>query len=372
MVIAAAAGTINSLPQATLPRALEFLPLPDIASSAACGKLLRAAATSEVLWRALCVAAGVRDRDGTRSWRATFRTAIRALERGKFAPDQHDAILKTLIVGEGGVGKTSFLHRFADRHFVEPYACTQGIDFHVSTVRYRKLVVKLQMWDTAGQERYRRMVASYYRGAHGVFLAFDLGDRSSFIHLDDWLEEIRHCARENIAVVVVGTKLDRVFVGDESPYEPPPEPRCALCGGPAQFVCVPCGHECGCRLCLVTLFQNGGACPVCDVRMRALPKKSYWSAQTDGRQPCERAVTAEEGRTWAAGHGHPYVECSARTGEGVDFAVSALLHEIWKREPNPWKPTPAGAGIATSQPSKSTAGHGPMSHLTELAKCAVC
>lgn len=68
--------------------------------------------------------------------------------------------------------------------------------------------MKLQIWDTAGQERYRTITNAYYRGADGIFVVFDLTNRESFAHLDDWLKEIRNSAPEDIEIVVFGNKAD--------------------------------------------------------------------------------------------------------------------------------------------------------------------
>jgi Ras-related protein Rab-2A len=68
--------------------------------------------------------------------------------------------------------------------------------------------IKLQLWDTAGQESFRSITRSYYRGAQGALLVFDITKRSSFAHLQSWLEEVRRQGTDNMTVLVVGNKSD--------------------------------------------------------------------------------------------------------------------------------------------------------------------
>lgn len=68
--------------------------------------------------------------------------------------------------------------------------------------------IKLQLWDTAGQESFRSITRSYYRGAQGALLVFDMTKRSSFLHLQSWLEEVRRQGTDNMSVLLVGNKAD--------------------------------------------------------------------------------------------------------------------------------------------------------------------
>lgn len=68
--------------------------------------------------------------------------------------------------------------------------------------------MKLQIWDTAGQERFRTITASYYRGAHGIIIVFDVTDRESFEHVRQWKGEVDRYAGENVNVLLVGNKRD--------------------------------------------------------------------------------------------------------------------------------------------------------------------
>lgn len=74
--------------------------------------------------------------------------------------------------------------------------------------------MKLSLWDTAGQETYKSVTRSYFRGASGALLVFDLSRRSTFLHVTDWLADLRQIAEPDIVVVLVGNKADLVASGD--------------------------------------------------------------------------------------------------------------------------------------------------------------
>jgi Ras-related protein Rab-1A len=121
---------------------------------------------------------------------------------------EYDYLIKLLVIGDSGVGKSSLLLRFADDGFTDSYISTIGVDFKIRTIEIDNKVVKLQIWDTAGQERFRTIVSSYYRGANGVILTYSTTDMDSFSHLDMWRVEIEHYAPEIISIVLCGTKSD--------------------------------------------------------------------------------------------------------------------------------------------------------------------
>jgi len=117
--------------------------------------------------------------------------------------------LKLLIIGESGVGKSSLLLRFTDDTFDPELASTIGVDFKVKTITVDGNRAKLAIWDTAGQERFRTLTPSYYRGAQGVILVYDVANRNSFTRLEAWLNELdTFSTKHDIIKMVVGNKID--------------------------------------------------------------------------------------------------------------------------------------------------------------------
>jgi Ras-related protein Rab-1A len=122
--------------------------------------------------------------------------------------NEYDYLFKMLIIGDSGVGKSSLMNRFSDNVFSETYINTIGVDFKIRTININGKIIKMQIWDTAGQERFRTIVSSYYRGAHGIMIVFDITDRESFTNVAMWCEEIKKYAIPNVKTILIGNKAD--------------------------------------------------------------------------------------------------------------------------------------------------------------------
>ena len=126
--------------------------------------------------------------------------------------EEYDYLFKSIVVGDGGVGKTALTLRFSKGFFTEDYKMTIGVDFHVKTINIDAnegpIRAKLQIWDTGGQERFSSIRPMYYRGSLGALLIFDLTNSSSFEHLPQWIEEVRTNVKTEIPLLLVGNKSD--------------------------------------------------------------------------------------------------------------------------------------------------------------------
>ncbi|KAG6508332.1 hypothetical protein ZIOFF_033706 [Zingiber officinale] len=167
------------------------------------------------------------------AWETTAVTPVSAMN------PEYDYLFKLLLIGDSGVGKSCLLLRFAvsskniiiyffmkinisifyqpllqteavttDDSYLESYISTIGVDFKIRTVEQDGKTVKLQIWDTAGQERFRTITSSYYRGAHGIIVVYDVTDQESFNNVKQWLNEIDRYASDNVNKLLVGNKCD--------------------------------------------------------------------------------------------------------------------------------------------------------------------
>lgn len=98
--------------------------------------------------------------------------------------------------------------QFTDKKFKNDNDPTIGVEFGSKTLEIRNKIVKLQIWDTAGQESFRSITRSYFRGAIGAILTFDITNRESFTQLNSFIEETSSCASQNLVLILVGNKSD--------------------------------------------------------------------------------------------------------------------------------------------------------------------
>ena len=115
---------------------------------------------------------------------------------------------KILLLGDSSVGKTCFLKRYTDDTFQDAYLSTIGFDFKFKTVTLKSgKQVRVQLWDTAGQERFRTIAKSYYKGAHGIILMYDVTHQKSFDSMKKWLIQIKEEASSKVCIILVANKI---------------------------------------------------------------------------------------------------------------------------------------------------------------------
>ncbi|MFX1365519.1 MAG: Rab family GTPase [Promethearchaeota archaeon] len=116
-------------------------------------------------------------------------------------------LLKVITCGEGGVGKTTLLHRYVEGVFLADTRLTIGVEFFLKEIEIEGKKILLQIWDFGGQDHFRPLLKTYAVGARGALLLFDLTRISSLERIDEW---INICQPNDIKIPImfIGTKLD--------------------------------------------------------------------------------------------------------------------------------------------------------------------
>ena len=122
--------------------------------------------------------------------------------------EEYDYIFKVLLIGNSDVGKSSLILRYVDQIWNDVFVPTIGVDFKVKSLQIDNKRVKMQIWDTAGQERFRNVISSYFKGAHGILLIYDITARDSFKELENWLGEVERNATPQVLKILIGNKCD--------------------------------------------------------------------------------------------------------------------------------------------------------------------
>ncbi|KAI0870301.1 P-loop containing nucleoside triphosphate hydrolase protein [Hypoxylon argillaceum] len=214
----------------------------------------------------------------------------------------YDYLAKIILLGPSGTGKSCLLHRFVKSEWRVLSSQTIGVEFASKIIKVgtgaRRKRIKLQLWDTAGTERFRSVSRSYYRGAAGAILVYDVTSHNSFQGLQPFLNDARALASPNLTLLLVGNKLDLANDSLIDTSIPPPTPSSTG----SNF---PYGTS------VSTISPGLGA------QLRA-------TVAPEGRE-----VSPEEASRWASGVNVPVtMEVSAFSGEGVDEVFGRLARMI--------------------------------------------
>jgi len=121
---------------------------------------------------------------------------------------EYDFFSKILIIGDAGTGKSNLVSQYANNEYSESYCPTTGVDFATRSVTLEGKITKLEIWDTAGQQRFPTITSSYYEGAQGIIILYDITDKESFNNVKHWIEQIEKFASDNVVKLLVGNKCD--------------------------------------------------------------------------------------------------------------------------------------------------------------------
>ena len=227
----------------------------------------------------------------------------------------YDYLAKIILLGPSGAGKSCLLHRFVNNQFRVLSSQTIGVEFsskivHIGTPPNRKRI-KLQLWDTAGTERFRSVSRSYYRGAAGAILVYDVASWRSFEGLKTFLDDARALASRNLTVVLAGNKVDVEDAGGGS----------SAAGGGGGGVYGSLGSD--------SAGSEAGMAPPTPSSQSSLRSASLGLQNSVTIAPDGREVPPDTASRWAGENGIPVaVEVSALSGENVDELFKRLASMI--------------------------------------------
>ena len=122
--------------------------------------------------------------------------------------NNYDMIFKIVLIGDSSVGKTNILSKYISDEYDPDTQATIGVELSTKNYTFDNNEVKVQIWDTAGQEKYRSITSSYYKGAHGCLLVYDITRKVTFENINKWLAEIKLSSNNEINMVLIGNKCD--------------------------------------------------------------------------------------------------------------------------------------------------------------------
>ena len=115
---------------------------------------------------------------------------------------------KIIIIGDSGVGKSCLTLRGTKNIFDAMYAPTIGFEFVSYFLKINGQIVKLQIWDTCGQEVYRSLITNFYRNASLAMMVYSIDSKESFLHINQWLKEVRIQSNPDVKIILIGNKAD--------------------------------------------------------------------------------------------------------------------------------------------------------------------
>ena len=120
----------------------------------------------------------------------------------------YDHMFRYIIVGDMAVGKSCLLLQFTDHKFRHQHELTIGVEFGGKTIEVKNKNIKIQIWDTAGQEAFQAITRTYYKGAIGALLVYDITKRDTFDHINKWINEVKSNGSKGIVCMLIGNKKD--------------------------------------------------------------------------------------------------------------------------------------------------------------------
>ena len=122
--------------------------------------------------------------------------------------ENYDVLFKIVLIGDSFVGKTNIMSKYLMNEFHEDSKATVGVEFGAKKFDIEGKSVKAQIWDTAGQERYKSITTTYYKGAKGALVVYDITRKETFDSVDRWISEVLNSGDKNMTMLLIGNKCD--------------------------------------------------------------------------------------------------------------------------------------------------------------------
>ena len=122
--------------------------------------------------------------------------------------DEYEMMVKVILIGDSGVGKTNIMSKYLKNQFLEESKATIGVEFGSKIFNEQGHKIKAQIWDTAGQERYKAITSAYYKGSKGALIVYDITRKDSFTNLEKWVNELKSTADPKVTIIIIGNKND--------------------------------------------------------------------------------------------------------------------------------------------------------------------
>ena len=144
---------------------------------------------------------------------------IRIKSSQKTEAINEDYLFKIIVLGDCAVGKSNILSKYNKNIFNKSSKSTIGVELITKFYKFENKIIKVNIWDTAGQERFTSMITTYYKGAKGALLVYDITRRNTFNNIDNWLKELVSINSERISIVLIGNKSDLTLLRKVSKNE---------------------------------------------------------------------------------------------------------------------------------------------------------
>ncbi|MFX1240630.1 MAG: Rab family GTPase [Promethearchaeota archaeon] len=123
----------------------------------------------------------------------------------------YEYVLKIIVIGPGGVGKSSIIRRFVKNEFSFDYMFTIGVEINSKLVEFEKdSFALLTIWDIGGQKRFKILRRNFYEGTYGALVVFDLSRPQTFSKMKEWISDLNVIIEEKVPIVILGNKSDLV------------------------------------------------------------------------------------------------------------------------------------------------------------------